>query len=65
MLKIPLRLGKRILEKAGAKRVSKDAQKEIIKIIENYGINVAKLAVKNAEYFGRKTVKKEDFKEIK
>jgi len=59
---IPKNLAKRILKKMGAKRISKSAQIELAKSIEEYSFKLAKLAIKNAEYLGRSTVKKEDVK---
>ena len=54
---------KKILKKAGAKRSSKSAEIKLAKLIEEYGLKKAHLAVKNAQYFGRKTIKEEDIKE--
>ncbi|MCD6466492.1 MAG: NFYB/HAP3 family transcription factor subunit, partial [Methanomicrobia archaeon] len=45
---------------AGAERVSEDASKELAKILEQEGIDLAREAVSLAEHAGRKTVKKED-----
>ncbi len=62
MLKIPLNLAKRVLKNAGAKRISKDAQKELIKKLSEVSKQISILAIKNAEYKGRKTIKKQDIK---
>ncbi len=60
---IPTNSAKKILKKAGAKRVSKSAKLKFIKLLEKYGSELAELAVKNAEIFGRKTIKEKDIEE--
>ncbi|HDN81228.1 MAG TPA: histone [Methanomicrobia archaeon] len=50
----------KLIRKAGAERVSEDASKELAKILEQEGIDLAREAVSLAEHAGRKTVKKED-----
>lgn len=54
---------KKILKKVGAKRVSKPAEIKFTKLLEKYGIEIAKSAIKNAQFLGRKTIKEEDIKE--
>ena len=54
---------KKILEKAGALRSGKDAVKDLKILAEDYAAKIARKAVKNAEYSGRKSVKSEDIKE--
>ena len=54
---------KKILKKAGALRISKDAIKKLKELIKDYGLTIARKAVKNAEYSGRKSVRAEDIKE--
>ena len=54
---------KRLLKKAGAKRVGKDAIKKLKRILEEKGLLIARKAVKNAEYSGRKSVRAKDIKE--
>ncbi len=54
---------KKILKKAGALRTGKDAIKKLKTLTENYAIIIAKKAIKNAEYSGRKSVKAEDISE--
>ena len=54
---------KRILKKAGAKSISRGAQIKLVKILEKELSIIAKQAVKNAEYLGRKRVKSEDIKQ--
>lgn len=53
---------KRIFKKTGAKRISENAQIKAGKLIEEYSFKIAKQAIKNAEYFGRKTIREEDIK---
>ena len=53
---------KRIIEHAGAKRVSKDAAKALAGITEKKAKEVAELANKYAQHAGRITVLREDVK---
>lgn len=54
---------KKILKKAGALRISKNSVKKLKELIEDYALTIAKKAIKNAEYSGRKSVKSEDIEE--
>jgi histone H3/H4 len=54
---------KKILKKSGALRLSKNAIEKLKVLIEAYGLKIARRAVKNAEYSGRKSVKSEDLEE--
>ena len=54
---------KKMLKKAGASRVSKPAIKKLKALTEGYVLIIARKAVKNAEYSGRKSVMKEDIEE--
>lgn len=54
---------KKLLKAAGALRVGKDAIKDFKELIEKYALMIARKAIKNAEYSGRKSVKAEDIKE--
>lgn len=51
---------KYIFKKAGAEKVSDKAQIKMKKIIEEYADEIAKKAVKNSRYMGRKIIKEED-----
>ena len=50
----------RLCKKAGAKRVSEEAAKELARILDEIGIKIAKEAWDYATYAGRKTIKEED-----
>ena len=52
----------KILRKAGAPRVSKEAAKELSMILEDVGDIIAKDAIEYARHAGRKTVLGEDVK---
>lgn len=52
----------RILEKAGAKRVSAESMDAFSDIIENIGREIGEKAVQIAKHSGRKTVHEEDVK---
>ena len=54
---------KNIMKKAGALRISKEAVKKLKTLTEDYILVIARRAVKNAEYSGRKSVKSEDIEE--
>ena len=53
----------KILKKAGAKRISNLASIKLVELMEDYGLERARLSIKNAGFFGRKTIKEEDIKE--
>ena len=50
----------RLCKKAGAKRVSEEAAKELARVLGEIGIKIAKEAWDYAKYAGRKTIKEED-----
>jgi len=48
--------------KLNKKKISDSAKIKMIKLIEKYSYKIAKQAIKNADYMGRKIVIKEDIK---
>ena len=52
----------RILKKAGAERVSDESAKELGRILEDIGVEIAKNAVEMSKHANRKTVRGEDVK---
>ncbi len=50
----------RLCKKAGAKRVSGEAAKELARVLDEIGVKIAKEAWDYATYAGRKTIKAED-----
>lgn len=63
MSEFSISAGKRIIKSQGDKRVSEDASKEIISILENFAGDVAEEAIVLAEKDGLKTVKQEHVEE--
>ncbi|WP_405277386.1 histone family protein [Methanobrevibacter sp.] len=57
---IPKAPVKRIIQEAGAERVSADAVDALAEYLEDYAEEVSKKAVVYAKYANRKTVKEED-----
>ena len=60
MTELPLAALERMLKRAGAKRVSKDATAEYASLLEGYVSSVAKDAALLAEHAGRNTVLEKD-----
>ena len=50
----------RICKKAGADRVSESAARELAKVLDDVGVEIAKEAIDYAMHAGRKTIKKKD-----
>jgi histone H3/H4 len=50
----------RICKKAGADRVSESAARELAKVLDDLGVEIAKEAIDYALHAGRKTIKKKD-----
>ena len=51
---------RKIMKKAGAERSSQEAVKRLKALAEDYASIIARKAVKNAEYSGRRSVRAED-----
>ncbi|RAP51060.1 MAG: histone [Methanosphaera sp. SHI613] len=62
MSELPMAPVKRIIQQAGGKRVSDEAVVELIKVLEEYGVEIGAIATKLANHAGRKTVTAEDIK---
>jgi DNA-binding protein len=59
---LPLAAMEKLLKKCGAARVSEDAKDMLKNILEEYGEEIGKKAIKAAEHAGRKTIKAVDIK---
>jgi histone H3/H4 len=59
---LPLARVEKLIRKAGAERVSKDASKELALVLEEQAAEIAAKAVKLAKHAGRKTVTAEDIR---
>jgi len=57
---IPFAPIERVIRNAGAQRVSESAGMALTEILEEYGLEISREAIKLAEHAGRKTVKAED-----
>nr|WP_321497442.1 histone family protein [uncultured Methanolobus sp.] len=57
---IPFAPIERVIRNAGAQRVSESAGMALTAILEEYGLEISREAIKLAEHAGRKTVKAED-----
>lgn len=53
---------RRIIKKAGAKRISDDAVRELALILESRSADIMKEALKVSEHAGRRTVMRKDVK---
>jgi len=62
MTEIPIAPVERIIRKAGAERISSDAGKELVLLLEEYADKLAREAVKLASYSGRSTVRGRDIR---
>ena len=59
---LPLAAMEKVLRKAGADRVSEDAQEALKNVLEDLGQNIAQKATRLANHAGRKTIKASDIK---
>lgn len=59
---IPISIAEKIIKKAGAERVSKEAAKELVEILTKHALEISKKAVALAKHAKRKTVRREDIK---
>jgi histone H3/H4 len=62
MAVLPLARVEKLIRKAGAERVSRDASKELGLVLEEQALEIAAKAVKLAKHAGRKTVTAEDIR---
>lgn len=59
---LPIASIDRLIRKAGAYRVSKEAAEELASHLEEIAIEIGREAVKMSEHAGRKTVRADDIK---
>jgi histone H3/H4 len=59
---LPLAAMEKVMRKAGAERVSEDAQVALKSVLEDIGQNIAVKAARLANHAGRKTIKASDIK---
>ena len=57
---IPNSSAKKILENAGAKRVSAEASEEFVHVLTDLALEISKKAIELSKHSGRKTVQEED-----
>ena len=62
MAVLPLARVEKLIRKAGAERVSRDASKELGLILEERAVEISAKAVKMAKHAGRKTVTEKDIR---
>ncbi len=62
MAEIPVAPMERILKKAGAERVSREAAVLLANALEEIALDIARESVELARHAGRKTVKADDIK---
>lgn len=59
---LPLAAMRRIIEKAGAERVSESAAREMAEVLEELGLQIGKQALDYTMHAGRKTTKGRDIR---
>jgi DNA-binding protein len=59
---LPAAAMEKILKKAGAVRVGDDAKDALRDVLDEYGVEVGKKAIRLAQHAGRKTLKAVDIK---
>lgn len=62
MSELPIAAVDRIIRKAGARRVSESAAKELAEVLEERALEIASEASEYAEHAGRKTVRDSDIR---
>ena len=60
MTEIPKAPVTRIVKKAGAERISKEAEEKIVEAVEAYACRLGTKVFDNANHAGRKTIQPED-----
>ncbi len=59
---IPIAAAEKIIRKAGAERVSRDAAKLLAEILEKKGLEISQRAIALAKHAKRKTITEDDIK---
>lgn len=62
MTELPVAAVDRIIRKAGARRVSENAARELAEVLEEYALEISNEAAEWAEHAGRKTVRDTDIR---
>jgi len=62
MTELSISAMERIIKKAGAERVSRDAAEYLAEVLEEIATDIASQAIMFAQHAGRKTVRVEDIK---
>lgn len=62
MTELPIAAVDRIIRKAGARRVSESAARELAEVLEEQALEIASEATELADHAGRKTVRDTDIR---